>query len=369
MLGAAIIKDMQLLLRDRGALASLFLLPVIFVAAFGSIMSGNGGGSGQARTLPVYYDDSAPSSALAAGLLAAIDGSRGFRTRRESSADIVRALVAADDEAVGLVIPPDFDPQNDKPAELVIDEAAPAAFRGPIEGALDGILLAAYLRGPDPRPVRMLAARTPPGLAKPLAGASGFQISVPGNAVLFGFFLALTVGLSFSEERRSGTWRRLLAAPVSRPVLLAAKLVPYVIVGLMQMAFLFGVGALLFQMKVAGSMLALVVLTTVVVLCATTLGLFFASFSATEKQLGGIGSISLLVMGIFGGAMVPRAAMPATMQTIGLGTPHGWALEGYYSVLVREGTSLADIWLPVVVIIGFAALFAAAGMARFRFER
>lgn len=368
MLGAAIIKDLQLLLRDRGALASLFLLPIIFVAAFGSIMSGGGNG-GQGRTLPVYYDASAPSGPMAAGLLMAIDGSGGFRARMEPSADAVRALVAADDEAVGLIFPPDFDPRAGRPAELVIDEASPAAFRGPIQGTLDSILLAAYLFGPNQGSIRMLAARTPPGLDKPLAAASGFQISVPGNAVLFGFFLALTVGLSFSEERRSGTWRRLLAAPVSRPVLLMAKLVPYAIVGLVQMAFLFGVGARFFQMKVAGSMLALVVLTIAVVICATTLGLFFASFSATEKQLGGMGSISLLVMGIFGGAMVPRAAMPATMQSIGLATPHGWALEGYHSVLVREGTSLPDIWLPVVVIIGFAALFAIAGMARFRFER
>ena len=37
----------------------------------------------------------------------------------------------------------------------------------------------------------MVEARTPPGIAKPLAGISSFQVTVPGNAVLFGFFIAL----------------------------------------------------------------------------------------------------------------------------------------------------------------------------------
>src|SRR5690606_6345391 len=122
-------------------------------------------------------------------------------------------------------------------------------------------------------------------------------------------------------------------------------------------------------MQVGGSVAALVVLTCAVVACAVALGLFIASFAGTEKQVGGIGSICLLVLGLVGGAMVPRLIMPAFMQKLGLATPHAWALEGYYDVLVRSGTSLVDVLPEIGAVLGFAVVFATIGALRFRFER
>ncbi len=362
MLGAAIKKDFQLLVRDRPALGSLFVLPIIFIAAFGSMFGSKGGGKREPRTIPVYHE---PDDQGAAKLVGVINLTGLFRTETQKSADEVRKAVAEERFLAGLIIPRDFDPRAGKLAELVIDEGASPMVRGPIEGALGGILGSAHFG----TPARVLEARTPPGIQKPMRGVSGFQVTVPGNAVLFGFFLALTVALSFVEERRTGTWRRLLAAPVSRPTLLLAKLVPYSLVGLIQFLFLFGIGILVFDMKVGGSMVALIVMTVAVVICATALGLLIASFAGTEKQVGGIGSIVILVMGLLGGAMMPRMIMPETMQKIGLMVPHGWALEGYYDILIREGTTLLDVWKEIAVVMGFATVFATVGALKFRFER
>lgn len=364
MLGAAIIKDIQLLLRDRGALASLFLLPVVFMAAFGAMFSG-GDEKEKARPIAAYHE---PGDTRAAGLMSAVTMSGVLAPQMQDSADTVRALVADEKYLAGLIIPGDFEPKAGRPAELVIDPASSPQVRGPIEGALTSILTVAYFSGPG-GPVQVVRPVAPPGLEQPDVDPGGFQISVPGNAVLFGFFLALTVALSFVEERRSGTWTRLLAAPISRPLVLLAKLVPFAIIGFIQFAFLFGIGAAVFGMKISGSIPALVLLTTVVVVCATALGLFIASFGGSEKQVGGVGSIVILVMGLLGGAMVPRPVMPETMQQIGLLVPHAWALDGYYAVLIRAGTGLADIWREIAAVAGFAVGFAAIGAARFRFER
>ena len=203
----------------------------------------------------------------------------------------------------------------------------------------------------------------------PLAGITSFQVTVPGNAVLFGFFIALTTAMSYTTERRLGTWRRLLAAPVPRWQALLATLVPYYVVGVAQLTFLFGIGALAFGMKVAGSVAALVVLSLAVVLCAVCLGLLFATFATTERQLGGVGSVVLLVMGLLGGCMYPRLIMPDVMRSIGHAVPHSWALDAYYDVLVRRGTSIADIAPSIGVLLLFAAAFAGIGLWRFRFER
>ena len=215
----------------------------------------------------------------------------------------------------------------------------------------------------------VIEARSPPGLRPPLPDVTGFQIAVPGNAVLFGFFIALQCALSFVEERKTGTWRRLLAAPGRRGLLLVAKLVPYFLVGLIQFACLFGLGIVAFGVHVAGSPVALVVLTVEVVACATALGLVIASLGGTEKQVGGIGSICLLVMGLLGGAMMPRVAMPESMQAVGLIVPHAWAIDGYFDVLVRPGTGLADIAPQLGALAAFTAAFLTFGVARFRFER
>jgi len=241
--------------------------------------------------------------------------------------------------------------------------------RAPLQGALTGVVMRALAPVPIDHLPPLVEAKTPPGIAHPLENISSFQVTVPGNAVLFGFFIALTVAMAFTGERKTGTWRRLLAAPVPRWKALLATLVPYYVVGLTQQAFLFGIGAAVFGMQVAGSVAALVVLTMTVTLCAVCLGFLFAALGGSEKQLGGVGSVVLLVMGLLGGCMVPRLVMPPFMKMLGLGVPHGWALDAYYAVLVRQGTSIADIAPSLIALGAFAVVFAALGLALFRFER
>jgi ABC-type multidrug transport system permease subunit len=366
MLIAAIIKDIQLLLRDRGALASLFLLPLIFVVTFGS-MFGSGDDATRARPREVAVF-AAAGNARAELVVTGVAGSGMFRVTRAETPELVRARVANEDVLVGMVLGADFDPAAGRLGELVIDEAMSLQVRGPLEGALQAVATAALAPPSASELGPVLEARTPPGIRAPLENIGGFQVSVPGNAVLFGFFLALTVALSFTEERAHGTWRRLTAAPVHRATLLIAKLVPWLIVGLVQMAFLFGVGAAVFGMRVGGSVLALAALTLAVVACAVALGLFIAAFGGSQKQIGSIGSISLLVMGLLGGAMVPRLIMPTAMQHIGLATPHAWALDGYYELLIRDGSGFGDVAGSIAAVFGFAVVFATIGALRFRWN-
>jgi len=365
MIGPAIVKETQLLLHDRGALLSLFVLPLVFVTMFGT-MFGGGDAAEKPRTLALWH---APGGGPGDAVADAVAGSGMFAVRGEASPEAVRAWVAGGDGRVGLIVPADFDPAHDHPAELVIDEGAPLPFRAPLQGAITGIVARVVFGVPPGGDHALVVPRTPPGIAPPLEVSNGFQVSVPGNSVLFGFFLALTVALSFTEEKKTGTWRRLLAAPVPRPVLLLAKLVPYYVVGLIQMAVLFGVGAGAFGMRVGGSPVALVLLTMAVVFCAVSLGLLIASFGGTQKQVGSVGSITVLVLGLLGGAMVPRIMMPPSIQHLGLATPHAWALDGYYDLLMREGTGLADVARSILAVCGFGVVFAAIGAWRFKFEK
>ncbi|MCX5746531.1 MAG: ABC transporter permease [Proteobacteria bacterium] len=364
MIVAAIRKDVWLLLRDRGALISLFALPIVFILAFGSMFK-FGDGDHQPRVIPISYP---AGSELGRKIQRAIDGTLGVAASYVPSDAEVRARVVSEAALAGIIVPADFDPAHGRRIELVLDLAGPIQIRGPLEGVLTGAVMRALAPVDLGALPAMVDVRSPPGLAQPLPEASGFQISVPGNAVLFGFFIALTTAMSFVGERRTGTWRRLLAAPVSRSAALLATLVPYYLVGLAQLGFLFGIGAGLFGMRVAGSLPALVVLSMCVSLCAVSLGLLFAAIATTEKQLGGVGSVMLLVMGLVGGCMFPRVAMPAFMKSIGLAVPHGWALDGYFDILVRQGTTIADVLPNIGALLAFAVGFLVIGLWRFRFD-
>ncbi|MEJ7603857.1 MAG: ABC transporter permease [Kofleriaceae bacterium] len=359
MIGAAIKKDVWLLLRDRGALISLFLLPIIFIVAFGA-MFGPRAGSGKPRPIAIWHQ---PGDARGQAVATTLAQAAGFAAAPAGTADEVRDQVASERVIAGLVVPP-----GTGPIELVIDLASPLQVRGPIQGALSAVVMRAMSPSPTGSHEPLVEAKSPPGLALPPENVSSFQITVPGNAVLFGFFMALTVAMAFVGERRTGTWRRLLAAPVPRWKALVATLVPYFLVGVVQLAFLFGIGAGVFGMQVAGSVGALVALSLALALCAVCLGLLFAAVARTEKQLGAIGSVTLLVMGLLGGCMFPRLLMPDAMKRLGLGVPHGWALDGYHDVLVRSGTSIADVAPSIAALLAFAAGFALLGLALFKFE-
>lgn len=361
MLRAVIQKEFRLLARDRGTLLRLFLLPVMFILVFGSVF--HFGPDGDATRGPAIAVWTPPGDARFAPLAA---GGAGFQVQPRATPAEVRAAVARGDVAAGVVVPPDVAP-GAHPVELVMLPSQPAQTRLPLQGALTALVAQALLGGGG-TPAALVEVRPPPGLRPAAPPPSGFQVAVPGNAVLFGFFISLTVAIAFAEERRSGAWRRALAAPVDRRVLLLGKLVPYTLVGLGQQAFLYGVSMAVFGLHVAGSPLALLLMAVTVALCAVSLGLAIASLGGSEKQIGSVGSMTILLMGLLGGCMLPRLIMPVVMQRLGLAVPHGWALDGFYAVLMTPGTGVADIAPQLGAMLGFAVVFSAFGAWRFRYQ-
>lgn len=356
-------KELLLLRRDPRVLVRLIVLPVLFIVLFGLAFNASSQHRRALHRLVLFRDPAAAHGQAVEQALGA-----HFALVPVPSADEVARRVAAGDFDVGVVLPADLAPAAGRPARVLVDPDAGADQSGPQVAAVEGALRLG-LAGPAPDAPPVVAVVDPEtirGVRGPRPSA--FQLTVPGNAVLFGFFIALTCALGFAEERRSGTWRRLLAAPVPPWKLLAAKLIPYVVLGLVQVGTLFVLGALAFKMKIEGSVAALAVLSLGVACTATSLGLLIASVSATEKQISSLGSVLILIMGLVGGCMFPRALMPHALQQAGLFVPHGWALDGYYALLVHPGTGFADVARQLGAVFGFAALFALVGLRRFRFD-
>lgn len=360
MFRASIVKEYRLLLRDRGSLLSLFALPIIFMVVFGSVFTFGPDPSRRTSEKPtlVWACNPDPAVTMSCRLLQKILGDQ--LALAPATADAARAQVARNDIDFALIVPDGFTGHNGMSAELVVASNVDAASRAVMEFTVRKLFLQLAIGGGSANELVAITA-----MPRKQRITSAFQITVPSNGVLCGFFLALTLAISFVTERRSGTWRRLLAAPVPLNRLLVAKLVPYYAVGLIQYLFFFAIGMLVFRMPVAGSLVALALMSMAVVACTVGLGFFIASLGGSEKQVGSVGSICILVMGLLGGCMVPRMFMPPFMQTLGLAVPHGWALDGFTAVIV-DGKGVAYVAKPFAVLISMAVALTAIAAYRMR---
>ncbi len=201
-------------------------------------------------------------------------------------------------------------------------------------------------------------------------GAARYQILVPSYTVMFAFSLVLTVGWLFVLERRQGTLKRLRAAPITRGQILLGKFLPCFAIAIFQGIFLLIIGKVIFGMTWGPASWPLVV-RFLVLLCiviptaltATSMALFIAAFTRSEIQVGIIGSLLVLLMGLLSGCLIPRELMPETMTSISRVTPHAWALDAYRQLLVRSPSAteitpnLQIVARSALVLLGFGLGF------------
>ncbi len=113
-------------------------------------------------------------------------------------------------------------------------------------------------------------------------GAIRYQLLVPSYLVMFAFFLVLTVGSLFVSERRQGTMKRLVAAPLTRAQILIGKLLPCLALSLFQGFFLLGAGKVLFGMSWGSDPAWLIVVVVTTSLAAMGLALLVAALGSNR---------------------------------------------------------------------------------------
>jgi ABC-2 type transport system permease protein len=197
-------------------------------------------------------------------------------------------------------------------------------------------------------------------------------VYVPGFAVLFIFLTAQTTAQSIYEEKKNGSFRRLLAAPINKLTVLAGKMAPNFITGLIQIVVLFGAGAYLFPLLGLDSMalgndpLALVLVCLILLLCSASLGVLIAGIARTEAQTSALSQVLLWIFG-FAAIWLDKLALISPFDIVSRLIPHTWANEAFLELFVR-GHGLTDILPNILVLSGFAAAFFAVGLWRFDYR-
>lgn len=203
--------------------------------------------------------------------------------------------------------------------------------------------------------------------AEGFAGANGSEFAVPGMAVGFAAFGAGFAGFSFFRDHGWGTWDRLRATRATSVDLMMGKVVPAVIVSVVQLSLLFLLGGPLFGLEITGSAVALSVVIVLLALALSAFGMAITAMARTMQQLNAIGTVGGFAMAMIGGAWVPISSMPTWAQTIAPAMPTYWAMKAFRSVIL-EGGALANVTVPLLVLAAFGTAFTILAAARFRFE-
>ncbi|MDI6809768.1 MAG: ABC transporter permease [Candidatus Eisenbacteria bacterium] len=401
-------KDLKILFKDRGAIIMLFLVPLVVMTIAGFALSGQYRSGPRGIRVPfVDLDRSDISRQLEAGLtetraLILEDSLTEGGPAREMTEKEARQIIEIGERSAAIVIPEGFGKkvQTGQSTELIIlrdpgSQVTQNVVRGILEGfaskissasiavqvATEEVMKATNGRA-SPGKIAMSALERARGLlteapvsvrsedVQKVAGSEidPFKQTVPGFAVMFALFIMLSGGNSFLDEKRLGTYRRLLTAPIRRSEILAGKLVPYFITVIVQMVFFFAVGHFVFHMELGNSIAGLLIMSTAVALAGTSMGILMASIVKTEAQLSSISVLIILAMSSLGGSWWPLDIVPGFMRTLAhVVTINAWALDGFKDLL-WYGKGVVDILPEAGVLVAIAAAALGIGVWRFRFD-
>jgi ABC-2 type transport system permease protein len=193
---------------------------------------------------------------------------------------------------------------------------------------------------------------------------TGFQITFPQAIIWAILSCAATFAVSIVRERTTGTFQRLRVGPISQAQILAGKgLACFATCAFVACMLTLG-GRLIFKVPI-GSPVLFLIATACAALCFVGLMMFVSTLGKTEQSVGGAGWAMLMIMAMFGGAMMPLAFMPPWMQGLGSFSPVKW------SVLAMEGAiwrdfSAGEMLLPCGVLILFGVAFFLLGVLMLR---
>ena len=366
---AIAIKEQEQLRRDRLTLAMMLFLPVLQLMLFGYAIDTD------VRHIPtvIYDQDRGQLSRDLAQRLEAT-GFYDLQGAVSSYADVGRALRAGEAK-VALVIPPQFESQVTRgtPAQLqlVIDGTDPQTAQSATQGA-SGLLQS---RAQDLLSERLARAgsglaATPPISVEPVTwynpDLKTSTFVVPG---LIGVILTMTMvmltAMAIARERERGTLEQLIVSPLRPAELIVGKILPYVLVGYVQISLILLIGRVVFQVPFAGSLPLLYLLAFLFIAANLALGLVFSTLAQTQQQAMQMSFFFLLPNILLSGFMFPWEAMPRPARMLSQALPLTHFLRIVRGIVLK-GSGPADVAREVIWLAGILVVLVALASTRFR---
>jgi ABC-2 type transport system permease protein len=360
--GAMLLKEFLQLRRDRVTFATMIMIPLMQLVLFGYAINTT------PRDLPtaVLLQE---SSDVGRSILAALENTRFFKvTHRARNVAEMDRLLASGTVLFAVEVPAGFERalrRGERPALLVAADATDPVATGSAMGALNQVMRSALQHDraiPDSAAtvfeIRQHARYNP-------AGASQLNI-VPG---LMGTILTLTMliftALSVTREIERGTMESLLAMPITPLEIMLGKIAPYVLIGFLQAALIFGAGILLFNVPVLGSLMSLALLTTLFIATNLSIGYTFSTLAQNQLQAIQMAMMFFLPNILLSGFVFPFLGMPLWAQWFGEFLPLTHYIRIVRAIMLK-GATLGDLQVDVAWLAALMLLAMTIAVTRFR---
>jgi ABC-2 type transport system permease protein len=329
------LKDLRLVLRDRGALFWIAAFPVLFAFFLAAVLEGWSAREEVALHVAIHDRDRSPA---AREYIERLTTTRGLvleelaqgEARMRLQSGKLDALVTvmegfgqrADWYAGGEeVLRIEADPSRRREASYVRALLLEAGVQIAVETGLLADPKKAVSMSVSPGKVR---APTPAELVTPAAVLWG----VLGCAAAF--------AISLASERQRGTLRRLRSLPIGGFQILLGKALACFGACLTIAVVILLCAVLFFDVRLAHP-LGLVLAVSTLAFCFTGIMALLSTLGSTEHAVAGAGWATLLVLGMLGGVMAPRMIMPAWLDAAGAFSPVRWGLVALEHALWRAG--------------------------------
>ncbi|MBU4183254.1 MAG: ABC transporter permease [Gammaproteobacteria bacterium] len=363
---AVFIKEFQQMLRDRLTFAMAVGVPVMQLVLFGYAINTDPKGLPTA----VVAADAGP---LARSLVASLQNTGYFKVVHQGTSQTeADALVAEGEVQFMIVIPPGFSRdvvRGERPAVLVsVDATDPSASGNAIAalGEMTNLALRHDLTGPlqslqkgaAPFELRIHRRYNPEGLSR-------YNI-VPG---LIGTILTMTMvmltSLAMTRERERGTMENLLATPVRPLEVMVGKILPYVVIGYVQLCVILGAAWLLFEVPMVGSFVLLMAMIGVFMVANLAVGFTFSTIARNQLQAMQMTFFFFLPSMLLSGFMFPFRGMPVWAQWLGEGLPLTHFLRIVRGIMLK-GNQAPQLWADLWPMLLFLAVAGTVALKRYR---
>ena len=181
---------------------------------------------------------------------------------------------------------------------------------------------------------------------------------LPGILVILVTAIGLLLaGLNVVREKEIGTIEQLNVTPIKKYHFVVAKLIPFLIIGLIDMAFGLLLGKLFFNIPFDGSIWLLVGFTTLYLIAVLGLTLFMSSISGTQQQYLFVVFFILMIFVLMSGIFTPAESMPLWAQNFNTINPAAYFMRVNRAVMLK-GSGFQDIVGDIkgISIIGIATI-------------